>query len=253
MSSAARNSTTVMRINRPSQIRALEKLIEKGPATLVLIWSPTCPHCHTYMPLWDSLAKTNGRAVNMVSVKSDVYQETPLSEKQNVTSVPTVLYVDKEGRATEVEDTRNTTTMTNIVTTAKPEAEAASAPSPSPVPSPSPAPSPSETATNSNTLSSLSSMYSLPAQNKPSPPAIVPAIPGTQVSPNPLSPLPAMVQRGGNPLAAFLLAAKEVAPAAALLGAYAATIPQRSSGLRAARRSRRHRRNERRRRVTYKK
>jgi hypothetical protein len=60
-------------------------------------------------------------------------------------------------------------------------------------------------------------------------------VPGTEVAENPLPALPG--QRGGNPWAAFMMAAQQAAPAAALLGAYAA-LPRtrRSSGLRATRR-----------------
>jgi hypothetical protein len=72
-------------------------------------------------------------------------------------------------------------------------------------------------------------------------------IPGTTVEENPLTEIPgtpvAMSQRGGNPWAAFLLAARQAAPAAALLGAYGA-LPKRSSGLTAARRH--HKRHKRR-------
>jgi hypothetical protein len=65
-------------------------------------------------------------------------------------------------------------------------------------------------------------------------------IPGTMLSENPLSPIPAtpipsseiQTQKGGDPFSAFLLAAaQQAAPAAALLGAYAALPVKRSSGL----------------------
>jgi hypothetical protein len=76
-------------------------------------------------------------------------------------------------------------------------------------------------------------------------------IPGTTTSENPLNVIPASVvptnQSGGNPWAAFLLAARQAAPAAALLGTYAALPMKRSSGLsdpvhrsRKTRRKRRH-------------
>ena len=66
-------------------------------------------------------------------------------------------------------------------------------------------------------------------------------IPGTMVSENPLPPIPGMVQRGGNPWAAFLIAARQAAPAAALLGAYSALPAKRASGLPAPRTRRRNR------------
>lgn len=58
-------------------------------------------------------------------------------------------------------------------------------------------------------------------------------IPGTPVSevPRQVQQGGSLRQTGGNPWSAFLMAAKQAAPAALLLGAYAA-LPERSSGLR---------------------
>jgi hypothetical protein len=78
-------------------------------------------------------------------------------------------------------------------------------------------------------------------------------IPGTMLSENPLSPIPATpvpsseqvvtTQRGGDPFSAFLLAAaQQAAPTAALLGAYAALPAKRSSGLGPPHRNRKTRR-----------
>jgi hypothetical protein len=80
-------------------------------------------------------------------------------------------------------------------------------------------------------------------------------IPGTMLSENPLSPIPATPvpsseiqpiqqnQRGGDPFSAFLLAAAQQAvPAAALLGAYAVLPAKRSSGLGPPHRNRKTRR-----------
>lgn len=82
-------------------------------------------------------------------------------------------------------------------------------------------------------------------------------IPGAEAAVNPLRPIPAtpesssnriltggarVAQQGGNPWAAFLLAAQQAAPTAALLGAYSA-LPHRSSGLgKAVRRTRKQKR-----------
>ena len=210
-----------------SQLRALENMMSRGPLTLVLVYSPTCPHCHTYMPMWKDLCKTPGRQANLVSMKADVYDKTPLSAKKTVTGVPSVLYVDREGHVSEAEDIRNQPMMTNVVKTASPESEPKGLSSDLFRPSP-PASEP---------------VMSLP------PPAL--PVVGSEARESTLEPLPAQpvpyMQNGGNPWAAFLMsAARQAAPAAALLGAYAA-LPKRSSGLPSARRRRKTRRATRRR------
>jgi hypothetical protein len=166
---------------------------------------------------------------NMVTMRADVYEQTPLSERQSVTGVPSVLYVDQTGSVSEVEDIRNTTKMTNLIKTGS-----------------------ATGAVDSETLlemaSSTTEKRRAPA---PSPSVVAPlpaVIPGQTSSPNPLPPLPGMTssseqrgggarrtqrktrrhrQVGGNPWAAFLASA---GPAAILAGAYAA-LPARSSGL----------------------
>jgi len=165
------------------------------------------------MPIWDELKKTEGRKANMISMEADTYQKTHLSEKKAVTGVPTVLYVNKEGDIEEAPEPRNRTVMSDVLRSALPVSQRTPSAEPSAEPSAS---------------------Y-MPEMGTPLANAI---IPGTTVSENPLEPMPAMpIQKGGNPWAAFLLAARQAAPAAALLGAYAA-LP-RASGLAAPRRSRR--------------
>lgn len=208
------------------QLRAFQNMLSRGPLTLVLVYSPSCPHCHTYMPMWEELCKTKDKQANLVRMQADVYDKTPLSEKKTVTGVPSVLYVDQEGRVTEAEDIRNQPLMKNVVKTATPEAE----PEPEVMASPS-----------SNIFRPATAEE--PVALKPLQPAALP-IAGSETRENPLEPLPALpVQQGGSPWAAFLMsAARQAAPAAALLGAYAA-LPKRSSGLPAARRRRRTRRS----------
>lgn len=224
----------VMNITSPSgpQLRALENMIGRGPLTLVFVYSPSCPHCHTYMPLWKDLCKTHDKRANLVSMKADVYDKTPLSAKKTVTGVPSVLYVDTTGHVTEAEDIRNQTLMKNVVKTATPEAApAAVAPTHEP---------------EDISLSSEIFKPTTPAPLNPVMPIAMP-IQGSEARENPLEPLPALpVQQGGSPWAAFLMtAARQAAPAAALLGAYAA-LPKRSSGLPAARRGSSRRRRTRR-------
>lgn len=216
-------------MSSPSQNKALEAMIRQGPLTMILVFSPTCPHCVSYMPFWSDLEKTQGRKTNMVAVKSDVYSELPLSEKKEVNMVPTVLYVDKEGRVSEASEPRNTAVMTEAVKAAKTDTEVKSALTPSvsePIVSNiRPSDSVGTTEPRKPTTESRSNFR--------------PVIPGSTEVPNPLPALPGLPvtsQSGGSPWAAFLgAAATQAGPAALLLGAYGA-LPRRSSGLGAARR-----------------
>lgn len=202
-STRRKSSGRVLQMSSPSQYRELEHLIQRGPTTLVLVFSTTCPHCHTYMPLWKKLCAQRNRQANLVSMRADTYMQTPMASQKSVEGVPTVLRVDKSGQITELDDIRDMQKMSETIATPVPER--------------------------------LTSTVE--------PTTIAQSVPGTEMSENPLPALPG--QRGGNPWAAFLMAAQQAGPAAALLGAYAALPTRRSSGLRAAR-SRRATRRQRR-------
>lgn len=236
------SAPAVMTLKDPAEFDKLSQLIRQGPATLILIYSPTCPHCHTYMPMWNQLKKTNNRQTNMVTMEASVYDETPLSEQKTIESVPSVLYVNKSGGISEVSDIRNETNMKNILKTAEPEGTATVAASNN----------------SGRALSNLLESLPISTASEMSTEPIEPLIPGQRSEPNPLAAIPAMpssqkggrrktrkggrkqqhLQRGGNPWAAFLASA---GPAALLAGAYAA-LPMRSSGLPAPRHSAKWRR-----------
>ena len=105
-----------MRSGSANEIGAMNSLIQKGPITIVLVYTETCPHCISYMPIWKKLCATPGRKANMISMPASTYQQTPLSEKKQVTGVPSVLHVDQSGHITEIMDPRNMSTMTNTIT-----------------------------------------------------------------------------------------------------------------------------------------
>lgn len=211
--------------------------------TVVLVFSPSCPHCHTYMPLWKKLERQKRRKANMITVRADIYDKTPMSERKPISSVPTVLFVDNQGQISEASEPRNMAVMSNAVATGSSEAEAQM-----------------NVATASNTRANtrMSDDQELleeiraatPAKPRAAPMSapIKPVLPGTSVSENPLPALPATpvsesteeslgIQVGGNPWAAFLASASAAGPAALLMGAYAALPAKRSSGLGPARRS----------------
>lgn len=223
-SSAVASSGRVLSLSSPSQYRAVESLIRRGPMTIMLIYSPTCPHCHTYMPIWKEMCAMKRRRSHMVSMKADVYDQTPMSERQSVSGVPTVLFVRKDGSVEVAQEPRNREVMSEAVSRGVSEVEAAANVAAAPPPQ---APAP-------------------PTASEPSEPLSGTEMPvGTEVIANPLEPLPAQpvrsdaittgIQYGGNPWAAFLATAAQAAPAAVLAGAYAISKARRrtvrSSGL----------------------
>ena len=204
--------------------KPLENLLKKGMKVVVAISNHEgdhpCPHCVTYQPIWKSISSTEGRNVPMVSMPSDVYSKTQLASQKPVNSVPTVLLVDSDGTVSEVDDIRNESKMKNLVT------EGIHIPG--------------------LTTNSMNSESEAEAEAESTDPIMTPV----SSSNNPLRPLPGLPvtqkQVGGNPWVAFLMAAKEAAPAAVLLGAYGA-LPKRSSGLGKPRKTRRKNRMSRRR------
>ena len=224
----------------PSNMGSMQGLIHRGPVTIILVFSTSCPHCHTYMPIWNKLCKTKGRKANMISMEASTYQQTPLSQKKSVSGVPTVLYVNKQGEIVEIDTPRDTEKMTEVIRNSPRPEFTKVLPGPSPMmPKPmTPGPSPM-----------IISPKPMSAPMMPKPMSFSPKsmVPGTEIINSPLKPLPATGgrrggsrggSRGGN-WNALMVAAQQAAPAAALLGAYAAFPMQRSSGLGPATRKRR--------------
>jgi hypothetical protein len=221
------------------------------------------------MPMWEDLRKMKERKANMIQMNADTYMNTPLASQKTIEGVPTVLFVDKEGHIREATNSRNKEIMTEAVRTGVPEEVAVeniqsqknrvstqmtSEPS-------TDALSTGEEPTKEEPTGEETTEEE-PKKNEPKPeatgeqtlqketirssvnPNFVPIIPGTKFAASPLYPLPGtpvpnknvVVQSGGSPWGAFLVAARQAGPAVALLGAYSTL---RSSGLPKARRTRR--------------
>ena len=265
---SSRSEGRIMRLSSYLQkdAAAMDSTIRKGPMTLVFIYTKTCPHCHTYMPIWNKLCKTNGRKANMISMEASTYQQTPMSQKKPVSGVPTVLYVNKQGEIVEIDKPRDTATMKSVVRNMNPSSMVSSQMNPKPMtPKPmTPTLSPMASKPMTPTLSPMASKPMTPTlspmnpkpmassqMNSIQPPRLSPIEPNPnpmnpiqtpglsqdkRYTNSPLKPLPATGgHRGGN-WDAVLTAV----PAAALLGAYAAFPMQRSSGLGPTRKRRRH-------------
>jgi hypothetical protein len=210
-------------VHTPGQFR---RIFKNGLKVMIVVsdheGDHPCPHCVTYKPIWDSISTTQGRKMNMVSMPSKVYSQTNLAAKKPVNSVPTVLLVSPDGSVSEVEDIRNEEKMKGLVTQASPETT-------------------DPTSTSSQAEPEASAPLHIPGLTETEVPMVpvssknttnfTPILPGVTTEPNPLTPVAGAVsQKGGNPWAAFMMAAKQAGPAALLMGAYGA-LPQRSSGL----------------------
>ena len=284
-----RPSVINVRIENPSQF---QRIYRNGVKIMIAVSDDTCPHCVKYKPTWETLAKTEGRNVPMISMPSSVYNQTHLAKQKEVKGVPTVLYVSPNGTVNEVEDIRDESKMTSLLksntaantnmsvksntaanTSVNTEVESV-IPTNIPIIEPTNRPNlpnvpnrpnlpnvpnaqnvptalqiPGLTDANDFPTIPVSQINVNPmsvnrpniAPNKPTN-ALKPVLPGVTSQPNPLTPLPGSPvasevqkggaygsQTGGNPWSAFMMAAKQAAPAAALLGAY--SMMRRSSGL----------------------
>jgi hypothetical protein len=275
----ANNSSVIsVRIENPNQFQRIFR--KGGMKVMIAVSDDTCPHCVKYKPTWETLAKTEGRNVPMISMPSSVYNQTHLAKQKEVKGVPTVLYVSPNGTVNEVEDIRDESKMTSllrsntdseknietvipteipIIEPNEPKANEPKANEPKALQIPGltdaalPTIPVSQVKVNRPITANMTSGNSgnVPVNkprniipNKPTN-ALKPVLPGVTTQPNPLTPLPGSpvasetqsggaygnhLQVGGNPWTAFMMAAKQAAPAAALLGAYS-MLPQRSSGL----------------------
>lgn len=234
-------SGRVLRLRSPSQraSQAMNSLIRRGPMTIVLVFSTTCPHCQTYMPLWRELERSKNRRANLVSMQASTYDKLPMANKKPVSSVPTVLFVNKSGDISEAKMPRNAEVMHNAVKNGVSE-EVANM-------NGTEGTEKTESATFTNQIRTNSNIFeTVPAPSRMITAAetLTPIVPGTRTRSNELEPFPGFTgtpvseeirQTGGSPWAAFVSAARQAGPAVALMGAYALS---RSSGLGAPRRRR---------------
>jgi thiol-disulfide isomerase/thioredoxin len=104
-----------MRSGSEHEIGAMNSLIQKGPLTIMLVYTETCPHCISYMPIWKKLCATPGRNANMIRMEASTYQKTPMFAKKQIQGVPTILRVDESGEITEIMEPRNIPKMTETI------------------------------------------------------------------------------------------------------------------------------------------
>jgi len=94
---------SVLSVRSPSAVKSFEKLLKRGPLTLVYINAKWCGACHKFTDeVWSPLSKLKNKSVNMASLDSEMLNKTNL----NVTPqyYPTLLLVGKDGKAATFKD-----------------------------------------------------------------------------------------------------------------------------------------------------
>jgi thiol-disulfide isomerase/thioredoxin len=100
-------------MTKARQNRALASMLRS--ASVVLVFSDNCKFCKEYMPKWDKLCDMPNKRANLVSIDASVYDSTPLAKTMPVTTVPTVMFVDENGKAIPVEDHNDMESMSKTI------------------------------------------------------------------------------------------------------------------------------------------
>lgn len=97
-----------------NQVGKLAELLKEHKVVLVLVYADWCGHCQTFKKdVWSKLSTMPNRKVPMAQVNADVLDETSLP-KENVDGYPTVMVVGNDGKATNIDDSRNLSMMKSI-------------------------------------------------------------------------------------------------------------------------------------------
>jgi len=82
-------------------VQSFEKLLEKGPLTLVLVYADWCGACHRFKEnTWNNVLKMPNRTMNISSVREDMLPTTSLANSK-ISHYPSLLLVGKDKRPAE--------------------------------------------------------------------------------------------------------------------------------------------------------
>jgi thiol-disulfide isomerase/thioredoxin len=115
-----------VRLNK--HLKEFEKRIKQGDLSIILVWAPWCPHCHTMMPHFDAAAKSPSRSIQAIKVEDKMLPAVnqvltgsinKSAKPLNVEGYPSIIVVDKKGnKVTDIEPVRDTASMTNLMNNA---------------------------------------------------------------------------------------------------------------------------------------
>lgn len=101
-------------IRTHDDVQRLTEAIQDFKEMLLLIYSDTCGHCHTYKPLWNKLHNIKNRKRGLVSVEKNMLPHTPWANVEH-TGYPSVIRIDESGVAHPVEKYRDEKNMNSLV------------------------------------------------------------------------------------------------------------------------------------------
>ena len=117
-------------VRSSSDIPAFEKILEKGPMAVVLVYADWCGHCDKYKKnVWNPLKSLKNKTMNMASVHYDQLANTSISNAK-LEGYPSVLVVGKDkipatfnsnsGTTNAMPTSNDASTMKRLVTTPVP-------------------------------------------------------------------------------------------------------------------------------------
>ncbi len=108
-------SRSSMNITSPSQFGKLKSLMGKSPVILVFVYADWCGHCQHFKPDWKKLEADSARNMPMVSIRDDVFSESPLSDMVTVDGYPSVAVVSPANNISMNLQTREPTKLKKLV------------------------------------------------------------------------------------------------------------------------------------------
>jgi hypothetical protein len=88
-------------VRSPSEVEGLERLLEKGPLTIVLIYADWCGACHRFREnTWKEVSKMPSRTMNIGAVREDMLANTSL-QNAKISHYPSLLLVGTDKKPAE--------------------------------------------------------------------------------------------------------------------------------------------------------
>lgn len=124
--------TKPMDVRSRGQIKDFEKLLSKGPITLVLVYADWCGACHRFREnTWKEIESMPNKTMNISAVREDMFPETSL-KNTTISQYPSLLLVGNDKKPAEFPTPSGTPTnvlpnnskeaLTKIVTSPMPTA-----------------------------------------------------------------------------------------------------------------------------------